>query len=233
MKVKQLNLSFKYVATASAIVFCVIAMPSHAQSEEIDLELANSTLFDTDTRVWLVDSDGDTFPDDTEILAETDPFSATDYPGSDLDLENELEEDISISADGQKRLVLQGNIGTSQAGFPASFCRSGYVVRAGADRLCINPFAQPRRRYRDAVVDCRNRRGRVATYEDLTYLYMRSTFDALYNPNGAWIGNMTGDDRVFKGNKDISFNNDPDIINFEGEGNKAEFHRYWCVHDRT
>lgn len=113
--------------------------------------------------------------------------------------------------------------------FPATSCRAGFI-QAGS-RLCITQGVQNAARYRIAARNCRNQRGQVCTYEDLTYLYYSSGLDANYNPDGAWLGTMVGDDEVLCGNKDITFNNDPDIVNFEGTCNKNDTRAYWCCHD--
>jgi hypothetical protein len=85
--------------------------------------------------------------------------------------------------------------------------------------------------YDDATVYCRNRKARVATYEDLYYLYVSTSMDATYNPKGRWLGDFVDDDDILCGNKDITSNNDPDIFNFEGNCNKNATRTFWCAHD--
>lgn len=113
--------------------------------------------------------------------------------------------------------------------FPTANCRNGFI-NAGA-RLCISQVKQNATQYRHAARRCRANRSQVCSYEDLTYLYYNSQLDANYNPNASWIGNMVADDQVFCGNKQITFDNDPDIVNFEGTCNKGDVRGYWCCHD--
>jgi hypothetical protein len=116
------------------------------------------------------------------------------------------------------------------ASFPAPECRLGYTQRS--QRLCISALF-PERPYALASNFCRDYRGHVCTYEDLSYLYYSTTADASYNPNGRWIGNMAGNNNVYCGNRDITSNNDADIADFEGLCFKNDItHSYWCCHDR-
>jgi hypothetical protein len=169
-------------------------------------------MFDTDRGVTLIDSDGDSFPDLTESIELTNPYDAASYPGSDLP------EEIDEASD------------FADPGFPASSCRSGY--RQAGSRLCISTNVHNAASYANALVYCRDRRGRVASYGDLRYLYVRTSLDAAYNPSGRWIGNFVDDDRALCGNRSITTNNDPDIGNFEGECSRFDSRNYWCAHDR-
>ncbi len=169
-------------------------------------------LYDTDRDLWLEDTDGDTFPNFTEELEGTNPNNPEDYPGADLP-ESENNEQ-----------ALQANVG-----FPRSTCRSGY--RQAGSRLCISPDEENARTFANAATFCRDRRGRVCSYTDLRYLYVRTGLDASYNPSGNWIGNFTGDDQALCGNRSITFNNDPDIGNFEGTCNRFNSRSFWCCHD--
>ena len=169
-------------------------------------------MFDTDRGVPLVDTDGDGFPDLTESLELTNPFDATNYPGSDMPAEKADEGEVA------------------DPGFPATSCRSGY--RQAGSRLCISTNVHNARSYANAMVYCRDRRGRVASYGDLRYLYVRTSLDAAYNPSGRWIGNFVDDDRALCGNRSITTNNDPDIGNFEGECSRFDNRNFWCAHDR-
>lgn len=182
--------------------------------------LAAEEMFDTDTQTLLQDTDGDGYPDKTEQIGGTDPFDATDYPGSG---DTQTTSPQSVSKGGS--LISPSNV----AGFPTSSCRPGFR-QAGA-RLCISTNVQNADRFDQAVHFCRDQRARVATYGDLFYLYVHSGLDATYNPNGKWIGNIVGDDDVFVGNRSITFNNDPDMWNFEGVGKKWDSRNYWCAHD--
>lgn len=109
-------------------------------------------------------------------------------------------------------------------------CRSGFV--AVGSRLCIDANVRPATRYHNALVLCRDRRARVATYGDLRYLYTRSSLDAAYNPKGRWIGDIIGDDHTLCGNKAVTADGDSDIGNFEGSCNKSNRRNYWCAYDR-
>lgn len=130
---------------------------------------------------------------------------------------------------GGSDLLDPSDPGPGEPLFPTTACRAGFA-QAGS-RLCISQAAQNATTYRTAVRTCRNLRAQVCNYEDLTYLYYSSGLDANYNVDGKWIGNMVGDDEVLCGNKSITFNNDPDIANFEGTCNKNNSRSYWCCHD--
>ena len=183
--------------------------------EEISSNKKPGLLFDTDRGVVLKDMDGDGFPDLTESIEMTNPLDASDYPGSEAMEVTDVIDTVDDAAD---------------PGFPASSCRSGY--RQVGSRLCISPNVHNARTYANALTFCRDRRGRVASYGDLRYLYVRSSLDAAYNPNGRWIGNFVDDDKALCGNRAITTNNDPDIGNFEGECNRFGRRNFWCVHDR-
>jgi hypothetical protein len=113
--------------------------------------------------------------------------------------------------------------------FPAAACRPGYVQEG--PRLCILEFTQNEATYNTASSNCRNLLGSLCTYEDLTYLYLNATNDAEYNPNGVWLGNITGNGVALYGDRSVTFNNDPDILNFEGEDVRTSLNPYWCCHD--
>lgn len=174
----------------------------------------DGAMFDTDRSVSLVDSDGDGFPDLTEALEMTNPLDAQSYPGSDIPTADAYGADDAAA----------------DPGFPAASCRSGY--RQAGSRLCISTNVHNAASYANAMVFCRDRLGRVASYGDLRYLYVRSSLDAAYNPNGRWIGNFVDDDRALCGNRAITFDNDPDIANFEGECSRFDSRNFWCAHDR-
>ncbi len=115
------------------------------------------------------------------------------------------------------------------AAVPTGQCRPGYTERG--PRMCISNL-RPGANYPNATSVCRNEYAAVCTYEDLTYLYINSSADASYNASGRWIGPLADDDRAYCGNRNITFDNDPDIWNFEGTCNKSDTRRYWCCHDR-
>ncbi|NJK33285.1 MAG: hypothetical protein HC927_13290 [Deltaproteobacteria bacterium] len=103
-------------------------------------------------------------------------------------------------------------------------------MNAGA-RLCISATKKDADAYPRAVSVCRNEFGRVCTYEDITYLYRNTSNDANYNPLGVMLGNLIDDDTVICGNRSVTFNNDPDVSNFEGPCGKSIPRPFWCCHD--
>lgn len=163
--------------------------------------------FDEERQVYVFDRDGDEVPDITEFLEGTDMLDPDSKPGLEF----------LAPADEQA------------AGFPTVNCRSGF--RQAGSRLCISSNVQSPTEYRWAVHVCRNKQSNVCSYEDLTYLYINSSLDEFYNPNGRWIGHITVDDFVLCGNKSITYDWDPDFKNFEGTCHKNEKRRYWCCHD--
>lgn len=162
--------------------------------------------FDTDRAIWVVDTDGDGYPDLSEQIRGTNPYDAAEHPAVGL-------------------APSQDNVG-----FPTAACRAGFT-QAG-NRLCINTFLQGANFYDNASTLCRNQFARVCTYEDLYYLYTQTALDGSYNPNGNWLGDFVGDDTVLCGNRDVTFNGDVDIFNFEGNCSKDAARNYWCCHDR-
>jgi hypothetical protein len=121
----------------------------------------------------------------------------------------------------------------SAAGFPAASCRTGLGYRQAGPRLCIDENVQNAVVFNLAIARCRNKFGYVASYGDLFYLYINTGLDASYNPNGKWLGpDVSADDEALVGNRDITFDADPDGANFEGTANKQSAARgYWCAHD--
>jgi hypothetical protein len=116
------------------------------------------------------------------------------------------------------------------AGFPTANCRVGF--NAISTRLCITPV-QPATTFETAMVLCRNKLAYVASYGDLRYLSFNTALEGLYNPNGRWIGpDLSADDNALCGNRDITFDGDPDRTNFEGTCNKNDVRAYFCAHDR-
>ena len=202
------------VALSLLLAVAVTAQPLVAQKNPSPKQ--EEEFYDTDRDLVLKDSDGDGTPDMTESLGGTDPLDAESFPGSDtIELEKSMEAEFAKTA--------------SLAGFPTPVCRTGY--RQAGPRLCISIDVQNATRYQYAQRRCRVQRGRVASYEDLYYLYIHTGFDASYNPNGRWIGNMVADDNALCGNRSITFDNDPDMYNFEGTCNKNDLRAYWCAHD--
>lgn len=109
-------------------------------------------------------------------------------------------------------------------------CRTGF--QPAGPRLCISVNAHNARSYANAMVFCRDRRSHVASYGDLRYLFVRTAVDAAYNPSGRWIGNLVDDDRALCGNRAITYDNDPDIGNFEGKCSRFDNRSFWCAYDR-
>ena len=184
----------------------VLTIHSTALSAQGEMA-APSAYYDTDRDEWLVDTDGDGTVDLSEEIGGTDPYDATVYPGSDSEP------------------VIEDKVG-----FPSTSCRSGF--RSASSRLCISIDERNATRYYYATTYCRDRRARVCTYEDMYYLYHRTSLDSSYNTYGMWLGDFVYDDIILCGNKHITYNNDPDIYNFEGHCHKREFRQYYCCHDR-
>lgn len=162
--------------------------------------------FDTERRIFLVDTDSDTFPDVTEEIEKTDPYDGNDFPGR------------------QQSLGLQ-----KDSGFPTSGCRAGF--RQAGSRLCISELVEDAETFANAAVVCRNQRAYVCGYEELRFLYLSTNLDANYNASGRWLGDWTGDDQVTCGNRSITTDNDPDISNFEGVCDRGDLRGFWCCHD--
>lgn len=177
--------------------------------------------FDTDRQQWLIDTDGDGAVDLTEEIAGTDPFDTKDSPATRA---------AQISATDQEGP--RPGASPQKVGFPFPVCRTS--MRQPGPRLCIDVFAQRAETNQDASWRCRERFARVCTYEDLYYLYRVSSFDQSYNPNGKWIGGMQSDNNAMCGNRDVTFNEDPDTFDFEGNCHKwaGGGRQYWCCHDR-
>jgi len=163
--------------------------------------------FDTERKIFLVDTDGDTFPDLTEEIEKTDPYDADDFPG--------------------RRQLSRG--GAKDSGFPNSGCRAGF--RQAGSRLCISELVEDAETFANAAVVCRNQRAYVCGYEELRFLYLSTNLDANFNASGRWLGDWTGDDQVTCGNRSITFDNDPDIANFEGVCDRGDLRGFWCCHD--
>jgi len=113
---------------------------------------------------------------------------------------------------------------------PSGACRAGF--REAGSRMCITTNTANASTFANALVYCKDRLSRVASYGDLRYLYVRTSFDAAYNPSGRWIGNYVGDDRALCGNRSVTSNNDSDIANFEGTCSRFDNRSFWCTYDR-
>ena len=157
------------------------------------------------------DSDNDGYADVTEEQEDSDPYNPEDTPIHGEN--NEFQEGLQI-----------------QGAVPAPTCRSSF--RNIGSGLCISLTPISARFFFVAQLTCQNLKARIATYGDLTFVYFNSTLDALYNPNGRWIGpELIADDTALIGNRSISGNNDPDQTNFEGQSNKNANREFWCAHD--
>jgi len=118
----------------------------------------------------------------------------------------------------------------SAVGFPTAACREGFI-QAGP-RLCITQAVQQAAQFDTAMVRCRNKRARVATYGDLYYLYRNVTWDYLYSPGEKWLGeDVIRDDTALCGNMPTWGDDTPSQENFEGTCNKNDIRQYWCAHD--
>lgn len=162
--------------------------------------------FDIERGIYLTDMDGDTFPDVTEEIEKTDPYDERDFPG-------------------RQRARRQ----RKDSGFPAISCRAGF--RQAGSRLCIDELVRDAETFANAAVVCRDNRAYVCGYEEIRYLYLRTTLDATYNISGRWLGDWTADDEVTCGNRSITSDNDPDIANFEGVCDRGDLRGFWCCHD--
>jgi hypothetical protein len=172
--------------------------------------------YDAETKQWLYDTDGDSFPDLTEKLAGTDP---ADPDSNSLALINTP---LSGGADKGERV--------DKVYFQQSSCL--WPFNNPAPRLCITA-AQSAGTYFHAISQCGVNYSRVCTYEDLSYLYAQSSVDYQYDPNGKWLGGSVQDDIVNCGNQSITIDNDPDMLNFDGVCNKWEARSFFCCHDKT
>ena len=178
--------------------------------------------FDIETNQWLFDSDGDGFPDLTEEIGGTDPQDRESNPKSTLE--------AAAGADGGSEAQV-GKAG--KVGFQQATCRGGFYNWAGAPRLCIT-LTQNAEVYEQAAANCRAKSSRLCSYEDLGYLFIGSSVDVIYDPSGQkWLGDFVQNDYVNCGDLSVTFDNDPDTMNFEGTCSKFEKHPYWCCHDRT
>ena len=173
-------------------------------------------MFDLETGLWLVDTDGDTYPDLTEERMETDPFDADSYPGQ-------------IAADTRGGLVA---LPESAVDIESALCRSGFVQRG--TRLCATGLKGPSY-YDDATIVCGASGARVCAYSDLYYIYTQTTADATFNPLNRFIGNIIADSTALCGSRSITFNNDPDIVDFDKACPTRSFgtkRNYWCCHTK-
>jgi hypothetical protein len=66
----------------------------------------------------------------------------------------------------------------------------------------------------------------------LFYLYKNTNLEANFNPNNKFLGNVVGDDEVLCGDRDVTFDGDPDMFNFETICIKSDVRAFWCAHDR-
>ncbi len=192
-------------------VLLLIAGASAVSAKERPVVVAegDEIPFDTDRGIWVFDTDGDTWPDLTEELDGTDPNDAAEYPGS------------SIPA---------GVLGQKELDFPSSPCRGSFTQQKL--RLCISAVKDSAT-YRTASATCSVIGARVCDFEDLYYIYQQTANDANFNPNGKWLGHFTGDSTVHCGNRSVTFNNDPDIANFDGTCSASGSRTYWCCHTKS
>ena len=190
----------------SLVLALVSATAGSAASPPKDRDIP----YDTERGIYLVDSDGDTFPDATEEIEKTDPYDEREFPGSKL---------ARVARGRQQK----------DSGFPAVSCRAGF--RQAGNRLCISELVEDAQSYANAAVVCRDQRAYVCGYGEIRYLYLNTNLDANYNISGRWLGDWTGDDQVTCGNRSITSDNDPDIANFEGVCDRGDLRGFWCCHD--
>ena len=198
----------RFVLLAAALLLIAIAAPASAQ-EKPAAAGSEELLFETDRNQWLAATDGDSWPDLTEELGGTDPYDAASNAGNLVAAELPSEKELD---------------------FPSSPCRGTFTQRGL--RLCITGL-KTAATYRVASATCSVIGARVCGFEDLYYIYNQTAFDASYNPLGKWLGDFTADNRVLCGNKSITFNNDPDINDFDGECDSRQSRFYWCCHTKN
>jgi hypothetical protein len=127
--------------------------------------------------------------------------------------------------------------GLASAGnIPVASCPNGYrTIRfpsGTAAGICIHSTPGPVTTFQNAAFLCQLAGAHVASAEDLSFVYTSTSLEAFYNPNGKWLGpGVVGDDQALCGNRDITFNGDPDQTNFEGPCNKSSSRQYWCAMD--
>lgn len=142
------------------------------------------------------------------------------------------EESISVPAELENsalNVIANDEEDPPEAAFPAGSCRSGFV-QAGV-RLCISHTVQNATNWVGASLACTEKKGRICSYEDLSYIYYRTSLDASFSPNGKHLGNIVGDNQTLYGNKDITTDNDPDRYDFDAIGSWFDSRPYWCCHD--
>jgi hypothetical protein len=126
---------------------------------------------------------------------------------------------------------------TSAANIPVTSCPNFFTaVRLSAGNptpgICISNSPQTSQTFQNATFLCHIQGARVASYEDLVFLYNVSSLEPAYSPISKWLGpGLVVDDKALCGNKDITFNGDPDINNFEGTCNKNDQRQFWCAMD--
>lgn len=137
-----------------------------------------------------------------------------------------LEADYIAAAELEASVAADSRNAQPRVGFPASSCRLGY--HSAGPRLCITPLRGPTT-FTNAEIDCRDIRGRVATYSDLRYLRFRDSLSHFnqHLPRGRWLGNGWTDD-----NQSL-FGNSNNIADFDGVTSRFDNRSYFCTHDRT
>lgn len=194
-------------------------LPALAQLESVSgpgAQPPGSVGYDVETKQWLFDTDGDTFPDLTEKLTHTDPADPNSNP---LALLTPPPSGGAVPGERADKVFIQ-----------SSTCRWDFANPA--PRLCITA-AQSAGTYFHAVSQCGVNYSRICTHDDLSYLYAQSSLDYQYDPNGKWLGDSLQDDYVNCGNASITFDNDPDMLNFDGTCHRGESHSFFCCHDKN
>jgi hypothetical protein len=124
------------------------------------------------------------------------------------------------------------------------FCLSEFmpIPSPGNPLMCISPVVRGTSNYPNAIVTCRmlgqGSNGRIATYEDLTLLYLTRadlapSFNAGSGAVSKWLGNITADDQALCGNANILSPTSAARFNFDGNCNRARpnTHTFFCAHD--
>jgi hypothetical protein len=117
-------------------------------------------------------------------------------------------------------------------------CQDTFIPIPSASNplLCISFIRRGPIGYQAASLTCRllgqqGSLGRIATYEDLSQLYLqRPDLAATFSPRGIWLGHLTADNQTLCGNADIPpFSR---IFDFDGTCSRLRSLRtFFCAHD--
>lgn len=122
------------------------------------------------------------------------------------------------------------DVDPAAVGFPTGSCRPGFGQ--AKPRLCVNSSTPANYGYASAQNYCRDRRSRVCTREDYSYIFGGpNPPSAYFNPKDYWLGNTVGDDQALCGNADVTWQWDNDRFNFDGTCSVTDKKRFRCCHD--